>query len=86
MKRLPKKKPPLTCKELKKGLKRLGFEPRAQKGSHEQWVNDLEGRRYKVTVDCPKAPFCKILIASMARQAGVSKDRLYRACLGFDLD
>lgn len=78
---LPKKKPPLTCRQVKKGLKKLGFEPRTQRGSHEQWIKDEGGRRYKVTVDCPKAPFQKDLIYSMARQAGVSKGDFYRACL-----
>jgi predicted RNA binding protein YcfA (HicA-like mRNA interferase family) len=79
---LPKRKPPLTCKQVKKGLKKLGFEARPQKGtSHEHWIKDVDGKRFKVTVDCPKAPFSKELIASMARQAGVSKNRFYEVCL-----
>jgi predicted RNA binding protein YcfA (HicA-like mRNA interferase family) len=66
--------PPLTCVEVKRILRTLGFERRkGGSGSHEQWVKDEGDRRYKVTVDCPKAPFSPTLIASMARQAGVSK-------------
>ena len=66
--------PPLTCKDVKKILKALGFSPRPQKGtSHEQWVKEENGQFHKVTVDCPKAPFSPILIRSMANQAGVSK-------------
>jgi predicted RNA binding protein YcfA (HicA-like mRNA interferase family) len=65
---------PLNCREVKRILKNLGFEPRPRKGtSHEQWVKDSGGVRYKVTVDCPKAPFSPDLIKSMASQAGVSK-------------
>lgn len=70
--------PPLTCVQVKGILKKLGFEPRPQKGtSHEQWVKYDKGRIYKVTVDCPKAPFSQDLIGSMARQAGVSKKEFY---------
>lgn len=71
--------PPLTCEQVKKILKNLGFEPRPRKGtSHEQWVskkNDF----HKVTVDCPKQPFTHTLIGYMARQAGVSKKEFYAA-------
>jgi predicted RNA binding protein YcfA (HicA-like mRNA interferase family) len=71
---------PLTCKEVKTILKNLGFEPRPQMGtSHEQWVKDDGGKRYKVTVDCPKAPFTHDLIRSMAHQAGVSRKAFYAA-------
>jgi predicted RNA binding protein YcfA (HicA-like mRNA interferase family) len=71
---------PLTCKQVKTILKNLGFEPRPQKRtSHEQWVKDYGGKRYKVTVDCPKEPFTQDLIRSMAHQAGVSKRAFYAA-------
>ena len=69
---------PLTCKQVKQILSSLGFVPRPQKGtSHEQWVKDSDGRRYKVTVDCPKEPFLHDLIGSMARQAGVTRKEFY---------
>jgi predicted RNA binding protein YcfA (HicA-like mRNA interferase family) len=74
--------PPLTCEKVKNILKNLGFEKRATQGSgtsHEQWIKDSDGKRYKVTVDCPKAPFSQILISSMARQAGVTKKKFYNA-------
>lgn len=74
--------PPLTCKEVKIGLRKLGFEPRPQNAtSHEQWVKVVAGKLYKVTVDCPKAPFTHDLIKSMVSQAGVSKKEFYKACL-----
>ena len=70
--------PPLTCKQVKQILKSLGFEPRPRKGtSHEHWVKIQDNKLYKVTVDCPKAPFSQTLISSMARQAGVSKKGFY---------
>jgi hypothetical protein len=45
----------------------------------EGWVKHEGGRIYKVTVDCPKAPFSHDLIRWMARQAGVSKKAFYEA-------
>ena len=72
--------PPLTCREVKQILTALGFAPRPQKGtSHEHWVKTAGSRFYKVTVDCPKAPFSQDLIGSMSRQAGVTKKQFYAA-------
>jgi predicted RNA binding protein YcfA (HicA-like mRNA interferase family) len=72
--------PPLTCRDIKRILTNLGFSPRPGKGtSHEQWVKTAGGRLYKVTVDCPREPFTGDLVASMARQAGVSKREFYAA-------
>ena len=69
---------PLTCKQVKTILSNLGFEPRPRTGtSHEKWVKTDGGRRYVVTVDCPKAPFSPDLISYMARQAGVTKKEFY---------
>ena len=71
---------PLTCDEVKRILRNLGFEPRPRKAtSHEQWVKQEAGRFYKVTVDCPKAPFSQDLVRWMAKQAGVSKKEFYNA-------
>jgi len=69
--------PPITCKELKAILIYLGFAFDTQKGSHEQWVLIKDRRKYKVTVDCPKAPFSQELIKSMAIQAGKTKKDFY---------
>jgi hypothetical protein len=71
--------PPLTCDEFKTVLEKLGFSKRPQKSgtTHEDWVATIDGRFYKVTVDCPKAPFSQDLISSMAKQAGVSKKKIY---------
>jgi predicted RNA binding protein YcfA (HicA-like mRNA interferase family) len=69
--------PPLTCKEIKAILSYLGFALSSQKGSHEQWILIKDGKKYKVTVDCPKAPFTQELLKSMAVQAGCSKKDFY---------
>jgi hypothetical protein len=71
--------PPIECADFKAILRKLGFEPRPPRSgtSHEQWVKTEGGKFYKVTVDCPKAPFSHDLIGSMARQAGVTKKRIY---------
>lgn len=74
--------PPLTCRQVKDALERLGFKASPQKGtSHEHWKKIENGRLYKVTVDCPKAPFSQDLISSMAKQAGITKKQLYAAAL-----
>lgn len=70
--------PPITCRELKAILKFLGFLLEATSGSHEQWTKIEDGRKYKVTVDCPKSPFTQTLIKSMASQAGVTKKDFYK--------
>ena len=74
---------PLTCKDVKAILKKMGFEARPQKGtSHQHWIKDItkngKKHRLKVTVDCPKAPFSHDLVNSMASQAGVSKKDFYK--------
>jgi hypothetical protein len=71
--------PPLTCAQFKSILRKLGFSPRPMKSgtSHEDWIATYNGRFYKVTVDCPKAPFSQDLISSMAHQAGVTKKIIY---------
>jgi len=72
--------PPLTCADVKRILRALGFTARPGHGtSHEQWVKDTSEGRLKVTVDCPKAPFSQFLIDSMSRQAGVTKAKFYAA-------
>lgn len=72
--------PPLTCDDVKRILREMGFTQQKSKSgsSHAQWVKDVGGKRHKVTVDCPKAPFTQFLIDSMARQAGSSKREFYR--------
>lgn len=71
--------PPLTCDEFKAILAKLGFEKRPKKSgtSHEDWVAVIDGRFRKVTVDCHEAPFSQDLIQSMAKQAGVTKKKIY---------
>jgi hypothetical protein len=78
--------PPLTCDEFKSVLETLGFVKRKPKSgsTHEDWVATIDGRFRKVTVDCPKAPFSQDLISSMAKQAGVTKKRIYEIHFGYE--
>lgn len=71
--------PPLTCKTVKKVLKNLGFKPEPGRSgtSHVHWKKVVNCKLFKVTVDCPKAPFSQDLISSMARQAGLTKKQFY---------
>lgn len=79
---MSKEHPPLTCADVKRLLKNLGFQPRAKKAgtSHEDWVaNHFRGEFRKVTVDCNSAPFTQDLIRWMAKQAGLTKKEFYAA-------
>ena len=72
---------PPTCKQVEMALKNMGFTPEKQKGSsHIHWEKIENGKLYKVTVDCPKAPFCDDLVKSMAKQAGISKQTFLSYC------
>lgn len=69
---------PLTCKEVKRILRALGFEFCRQKGSHEHWKAEVDGKMRLVTVDCPKQPFTSPLLDSMVRQSGYPIKRWYQ--------
>lgn len=69
-----------TCKQVKSALTRAGFAFARQKGSHEHWTKLESGKKSLVTVDCPKAPFSPILVSSMAKQAGLSKNEFLKLC------
>ncbi len=72
--------PNLSCAEVKRALKALGFSPAKRAGtSHEQWIKRDGQQFHKVTVDCPKEPFTLDLADSMAKQAGITRRELYRA-------
>lgn len=72
---------PPTCKQLKNALTKAGFCKENQVGSHEKWAKtDSKGKRWVVTVDCPKSPFSNTLLVSMANQAGLSKKELLKLC------
>jgi len=75
---------PPTCKQVKKALTSLGFEPkRTNRGSHEKFQHvKFRGRRRVVTIDCPKAPFSDFLIGTMAAQAGMKKREFWKLCVG----
>lgn len=72
---------PLTYKEVTRALRRLGFEMKP-KGStaHEQWIRVDQQGKYVVTVDKHVAPFDKVLIKAMAKQAGMTAREFFREC------
>jgi len=72
-------KRPLKAAEVRKILKALGFELRPQKSTgHEQWVKEAPSFK-KVTLSAHNEPFDDFIVASMARQAGVSVRDFYAA-------
>ncbi len=76
-----RKYPPLTCDEVKRILRALGFSERYNNaGSHEDWIiNHPKLGFAKVTLDCPKAPFSINLIKSMIAQSNSDRETFYRA-------
>jgi len=65
---------PVTDREFKAVLRKLGFTPLPRKGtSHEQWTKG-SGKDYRrVTVDAHHAPYHRQLLNMMLKQAGISK-------------
>jgi predicted RNA binding protein YcfA (HicA-like mRNA interferase family) len=76
--------PPLTHRQIIAALALLGFEYRKPTSgtSHQYYIGTFRGAYRKVTVDPPKSPFGQDLIASMAKQAGLTKSELYAAVNG----
>lgn len=72
-------KRPLTAREVRRILQRLGFVHRDTVGGHEQWVRDAPSPFRKVTLSAHNAPFADTIVRYMALQAGVSVRDFYRA-------
>ncbi len=72
-------KRPLTAREVRSILKRLGFEHRDTHGGHEQWVRVAPAPFRKVTLSAHNQPFVDTLVRFMATQAGVSVRQFYAA-------
>ena len=74
-------KRPLKAAEVRRILKVFGFSLRPTKSTgHERWTRDGEPFR-KVTLSAHSEPFDDFIVASMARQAGVSVKAFYEALL-----
>lgn len=70
---------PVTDREFKAVLKRLGFEPRSRNGSsHEQWVKGGGATFRRVTVDSHHSPYHRNLLRLMLNQAGITKADFFR--------
>lgn len=70
---------PLTAREVRRILQRLGFHHRNTEGGHEQWVKDDPQRFRKVTLSAHTEPFANRMVDYMANQAGVSVRQFYEA-------
>lgn len=70
---------PLSARDVRKILARLGFLHRTTEGGHEQWVRDEPAPFRKVTLSAHNQPFADRIVDYMARQAGVSVREFYEA-------
>jgi len=64
---------PLPCREVRRVLKRLGFEPEKQEGSHEKWRKHDGNTLRKVTLACHNGEVKAKDLKSIFSQAGVDK-------------
>ncbi len=71
---------PLPCRLAERALKNLGFVEDIQRGtSHRQFRKIIDNRLFKVTLDCHRGEVSAKNVASMSKQAGVSKGEFYEA-------
>lgn len=75
------RRPPLSARDVKRGLSAAGFVERPRTGtSHVQWVRTDERGYKRVTVSEHLEPFSIDLIKLMASQAGMSVSQFYEIC------
>jgi predicted RNA binding protein YcfA (HicA-like mRNA interferase family) len=70
---------PQPCARVIRAVHSLGFTKVTQNGSHQQFEKIVEGRKYKVTVDCHNGEVSAKNIKSIVGQAGVSKIQFLQA-------
>ena len=64
----------LSSKDIEKVLKRHDFVLSRQKGSHQQFVGFIHGRKRRVTVIAHQKSFAPGTLKSMIRQSGLSEE------------
>ena len=64
----------LSSKDVEKILKRHGFVLSRQKGSHQQFVGFVDGKKRRVTVIANQKSFAPGTLKSMIRQSGLSEE------------
>jgi len=63
----------LNSREVEGLLKKLGFEFHRQKGSHQQFVGNIGGKRRLVTVQANQSHFARKTMKSMILQSGLAE-------------
>jgi predicted RNA binding protein YcfA (HicA-like mRNA interferase family) len=76
---MPDKYPPLTYSDTVAILKALGFSYKNQEGSHEHWIRQTPGRKFKVTLQKNQTYGARD-IRSHISQSGVTREEYYGAC------
>lgn len=64
----------LSSKDIKRVLERHGFVLSRQRGSHQQFVGLVQGKKHRVTVVANQKSFAPGTLRSMIRQSGLSED------------
>ena len=64
----------LSSKDIKRILERHGFVLSRQRGSHQQFVGLVHGKKHRVTVIANQKSFAPGTLRSMIRQSGLSEN------------
>ncbi len=65
---------PLSSRDIEKILRKHGFVLSRQKGSHQQFVGFIHGKKRRVTVIANQKGFAPGTLKSMIRQSGLSEE------------
>ena len=63
----------LSSRDIEKVLKKHGFVLSRQKGSHQQFVGFIHGKKRRVTVIADQKSFAPGMLKSMIRQSGLDE-------------
>ncbi|MBI5150791.1 MAG: type II toxin-antitoxin system HicA family toxin [Candidatus Omnitrophica bacterium] len=64
----------LSSKDIKRILEKHGFVFSRQRGSHQQFVGFVHGKKHRVTVIANQKKFAPGTLRSMIRQSGISEN------------
>ena len=73
----------MKAADAERALRTLGFQFDAQKGSHQQWRKEEEGRLFKVTLAPHRGEVKERDVRSIIGQAGVTKEQWFTAAAGY---
>ena len=74
---MPERHPSLSSVDIEKILRRQGFKLSRQKGSHQQFVGFIKGKKHRVTLIAGRRDFPQGTVKSIIHQSGLSEEEFY---------